>query len=140
MRGHFRHLHFKTFPMTSRTPQGKVLCPFFSNSKDSGVPEDSKSPTFILTLGQSGVATSFIVDLLDLLLLCNQESGRLARNGQPGVSRVISSAKSRVKALHIDLSFVEPNAWNTDTGNYRRHNPHLAMDDQSQRCSLIPAT
>jgi hypothetical protein len=48
--------------MTSRTPQGEVFFPLLLNSKDSGVPEDSKSPTlgsvsFILTLGQSGVAT-----------------------------------------------------------------------------------
>jgi hypothetical protein len=48
--------------MTPKTPQGEVFCPFLLNSKDSGVFEDSKSPTlgsvsFILTLGQSGVAT-----------------------------------------------------------------------------------
>jgi hypothetical protein len=41
MRGHFGHLHFKTFPMTPRTPQGAVFCPLLSNSKHSGVPEDS---------------------------------------------------------------------------------------------------
>jgi hypothetical protein len=56
MWGHFGHLHFKSFPMTPRTPQGDVFSPLPSNSKDSGVPEDSKSPTlgsvnFILTLG-----------------------------------------------------------------------------------------
>jgi len=62
MRGHFRYLHFKTFPMTLRAPQCKVFWAFLSNSKRSGVPEDSKSPTlrvlgFTPTLGQSGVAT-----------------------------------------------------------------------------------
>jgi hypothetical protein len=62
MRGHFRYLRFKTFPMTPRTPQCKVFWAFLSNSKHSGVPEDSKSPTlevlgFTPTLGQSGVAT-----------------------------------------------------------------------------------
>jgi hypothetical protein len=31
--------------MTPRTPQGKVFWAFLSNSKHSGVPEDSKSPT-----------------------------------------------------------------------------------------------
>jgi hypothetical protein len=48
--------------MTPRTPQGEVFFPLLLNSKNSGVLEDSKSPTlgsvsFILTLGQSGVAT-----------------------------------------------------------------------------------
>jgi len=46
MRGHFRYLRFKTFPMTPRTPQCKVFWALPSNSKHSGVPEDSKSPTF----------------------------------------------------------------------------------------------
>ncbi len=45
MRGHFRYLSFKTFPMTLRTPQCEVFWPVMSNSKHSGVPEDSKSPT-----------------------------------------------------------------------------------------------
>jgi hypothetical protein len=31
--------------MTPRTPQGEVFSPFLSNSKHSGVSEDSKSPT-----------------------------------------------------------------------------------------------
>ncbi len=48
--------------MTPRTPQCKVFWALLSNSKNSGVPEDSKSPTlgvlgFTPTLGQSGVAT-----------------------------------------------------------------------------------
>jgi hypothetical protein len=62
MRGHFRYLSSKTFPMTPRTPQCKVFWALLSSSKHSGVPEDSKSPTlevlgFTPTLGQSGVAT-----------------------------------------------------------------------------------
>ncbi len=62
MRGHFRHLRFKTFPMTPRTPQGEVFCPLLSSPEHSGVSEDSKSSTFQVlgftpTLGQSGVAT-----------------------------------------------------------------------------------
>jgi hypothetical protein len=62
MRGHFRYLRFKTFSMTPRTPQCQVFWAFLSNSKHSGVPEDSKSPTlevlgFTPTLGQSGVTT-----------------------------------------------------------------------------------
>jgi hypothetical protein len=62
MRGHFRYLRFKAFPMTPRTPQCEVFWASLSNSKHSGVPEDSKSPTlevlgFTPTLGQSGVAT-----------------------------------------------------------------------------------
>jgi hypothetical protein len=46
MRGHFRYLRFKTFPMTSRTFQCEVFFPLLSSSKHSGVPEDSKPPTF----------------------------------------------------------------------------------------------
>jgi hypothetical protein len=62
MRGHFRYLRFKTFPMTPRTPQCEVFWALLLNPKHSGVPEDSKSPTlgvlgFTPTLGQSGVAT-----------------------------------------------------------------------------------
>jgi superfamily II DNA helicase RecQ len=69
----------------------------------------------------------------------HQESGRLARDGQPGTSRVISSTRSRAEALHLNSSFAEPNVWITDTEHCRRHNLHLAVDGQSQRCSLIPA-
>jgi hypothetical protein len=52
--------------MTPRTPQCKVFWALLSNSKHSGVPEDSKSPTlevlgFTPTLGQSGVATILVV-------------------------------------------------------------------------------
>jgi ATP-dependent DNA helicase RecQ len=69
----------------------------------------------------------------------HQESGQLARDGRPGTSRMISSTRSRAEALHLDSSFVEPNIWITDTEHCRRHNLHLAVDGQSQRCSLIPA-
>ncbi len=62
MRGYFLYLRFKTFPMKPRTPQCEVFWALLSNSKHSGVPEDSKSPTlevlgFTPTFGQSGVAT-----------------------------------------------------------------------------------
>jgi hypothetical protein len=56
MRGHFGHLHFNTFPMTPRTPQGEVFCPFLSDSKHSGVPEDSKSPTLGVWVSSSHLA------------------------------------------------------------------------------------
>ncbi len=46
MRGHFRYLRFKTFPMTLRKPQCEVFWALLSSSEHSGVPEDSKSPTF----------------------------------------------------------------------------------------------
>jgi len=45
MRGHFRYLRFKTFPMTLRTPQCEVFWALLSSSQHSGVPEDSKPPT-----------------------------------------------------------------------------------------------
>jgi hypothetical protein len=65
MRGHFRYLGFKTFPMKPRTPQCEVFWALLSNSKHSGVPEDSKFPTlgvlgFTPTLGQSEVATPWV--------------------------------------------------------------------------------
>jgi hypothetical protein len=57
-----RHLHFKTFPMTSRTPQCEVFWAFNSSSEFSGVLEDSKFPLLGVWaspshLAQSGVAT-----------------------------------------------------------------------------------
>jgi hypothetical protein len=53
--------------MTPRTPQCKVFWALLSNSKHSGVPENSKSSTlevlgFTPTLGQSGVATFKMVN------------------------------------------------------------------------------
>ncbi len=68
----------------------------------------------------------------------HQESGRLARDGRPGTSRVISSKKSRAEAMHLDSSFAEPNAWIVDTETCRRHNLHLVVDGQAQRCSIVP--
>jgi hypothetical protein len=53
------------------------------------------------------------------------------------MSKVISSTKSRVEALHLDSSFAEPNILITDTENFQRHDLHLGVDSQSQRCSLI---
>ncbi len=65
MRGQFKHLHFKTFPMTSRTLQYEVFWPFNSSSEFSGVPEDSKFPLLGVWaspshLAQSGVATNMV--------------------------------------------------------------------------------
>ncbi len=71
MRGHFRYLRFKNFPMTPKTLQCELFWALLLNSKHSGVPEDSKSPTlevlgFTPTFGQSGVAT-FSIFLEELL-------------------------------------------------------------------------
>jgi len=46
MRGHFRYLRFKTFPVTPRTPQCEVFWALLSSSEHSGVPEDSNSSLF----------------------------------------------------------------------------------------------
>jgi hypothetical protein len=51
--------------MTPRKPQCEVFWALLSSSEHSGVPEDSKSPTFQVlgftpTLGQSGVATAHV--------------------------------------------------------------------------------
>jgi len=62
MRGHFGHLHFKTFPTVPIMPQCKVFWPLQSCSKFLGVMEDSQVPfsrVWVTTsqLPQSGVAT-----------------------------------------------------------------------------------
>ncbi len=72
MRGHFRYLRFKTFPMTPRTPQCKVFFPLLSSSKHSGVLEDSQSQLFQVlgftpTLGQSRGATLMMAKSILLL-------------------------------------------------------------------------
>jgi hypothetical protein len=46
MRGHFRHLRFKTFSTTPRTLPCKLFWALLSSSKHPGVLEDSKSWTF----------------------------------------------------------------------------------------------
>jgi hypothetical protein len=62
MRGQFRHLQFKTFLMTLRTPQCEVFWAFNLSSEFSRVLEDSKFPLLGVWaspshLAQSGVAT-----------------------------------------------------------------------------------
>jgi hypothetical protein len=56
MRGHFGHLRFKTFPMTPRKPQCEVFWTLLSNSKNSRVLEDSKSPTLGVWVSSSHLA------------------------------------------------------------------------------------
>jgi hypothetical protein len=60
--------------MTPKTPQGEVFWALLSNLKHSGVPEDSKSPTLEVlgftppTLGQSGVATHYVMKIQKLFM------------------------------------------------------------------------
>jgi len=49
MRGHFGHLHFRTFSMRPRTFQRKEIWPFKSSSEFSGVLEDSIFPLLGVT-------------------------------------------------------------------------------------------
>ncbi len=63
MQGQFRHLHFKSFPMTPRTPQWKVFWPFNSGSESSGVPEDSKFPLLGVWASPSHLAQSGVVTI-----------------------------------------------------------------------------
>jgi hypothetical protein len=61
--------------MTSRTPQCKVFWALLLSFKHLGVPKDSKSPTlgvlgFTPTLGQSGVATGYLIHIF-LKELCS---------------------------------------------------------------------
>jgi hypothetical protein len=60
--------------MTPRTPQCEVFWSLLSNSKHSGVPEDSKSPTLGVGVSsshftQSGVATLTVKRIVILILL-----------------------------------------------------------------------
>jgi len=62
MRGHFRHLHFNSFPMTWRTPQGEMFWPLQLSSEVLGVPKDSQVPISGVWVSsshssKSGVAT-----------------------------------------------------------------------------------
>jgi hypothetical protein len=64
MRGHFGHLHFKTFPMTLGAHRCEEIWPLKSFPEFSRVPEDSKFPLLGVWaspshLTQSGVATSW---------------------------------------------------------------------------------
>jgi hypothetical protein len=65
MRGHFGHLHFKTFPTTPRTFKYEEIYPLKSNSEFLGVPEDSNFPLLGVWaspshLAQSGVVTAMV--------------------------------------------------------------------------------
>jgi len=73
MWGHFKHLHFNTFPMTPRTPQCEVFCPLLSNSKHLGVSEDSKSPTLGVGVSSSHFTQSAVETHLDI---CNTSYGK----------------------------------------------------------------
>jgi hypothetical protein len=73
MRGQFKHLHFKTFPMTPRTPQCEVFWPFNSSFEFLGVPEDSKFPLLGVWasashLAQSGVATQSLAIIWEFVV------------------------------------------------------------------------
>jgi hypothetical protein len=68
MRGHFGHLHFKTFPMTRRTLKCEEIWPLQLSSEFLGVPEDSNFPLLGVWaspshLAQSGVATMVMIIL-----------------------------------------------------------------------------
>jgi hypothetical protein len=66
---HFRYLRFKTFSMTPRTLQCEVFWALLWNSKHSGVPEDSKSPT-LEVLGFTPTFTLGIAFFGSLAIVC----------------------------------------------------------------------
>jgi len=83
MRGHFRYLRFKTFPMTPRTPQCEVFSPCcrvlnIRESRRTPNPQLSQVLGFTPTLGQSRGATVMLdqrVVLLDFLPLVKLRNG-----------------------------------------------------------------
>jgi hypothetical protein len=76
MRDHFRYLHFKTFPMTPRTPQCKVFWALLSSSEHSRVPEDSNfskcwaSPPHLAKMGLRQLQVSTFGSGSCILPLC----------------------------------------------------------------------
>jgi hypothetical protein len=83
MRGQFRHLHFKTFPMTLRTPQCEVFWPFNYSSELSGVPKDSKFPLLGVWASPSHLAQVGLdrkINLSNQILLMKFKSGTLWRH------------------------------------------------------------
>ncbi len=107
MRGHFLYLRFKTFPMTPKTPQCEVFWALLSNSKHSGVPEDSKSPTlevlgFTPTLGQSGVATFSFYTLTGVLLVLVLFLANLMRKARNMLSPMhLKTTRLRATTFHM---------------------------------------
>jgi len=71
-------------------------------------------------------------------LTFRQEFGRLAWDGKLGISRVIINNELCVKGMHMDPSFVEPNARIMDTNNGWKNGLHMFINGQPQQCSLIP--
>jgi len=71
-------------------------------------------------------------------LTFHQEFGHLAWDGKLGINQVITNKELCVEVMHIDPSFVEPNASIMDTNNCRKHGLHMFVNGQPQRCSLIP--
>ncbi len=74
MRGHFGHLHFKTFSMTLRALKCEEIWPLKSSSEFLGVLEDSNFPLLGVWaspshLAQSGVATEWVVSSFNNTLL-----------------------------------------------------------------------
>jgi hypothetical protein len=101
MRGHFRYLRFKTFPMTLRTPKCKVFWALLLSSKHSGVPEDSKccNPTLAKCGGEA------------------QHLQKLEAWSPPGLPNVQSST-ARPKTPRIGMFLVSlERSWNVDIEN-----------------------
>jgi hypothetical protein len=70
----------------------------------------------------------------------HQEFGRLAWDGKLGISRVITNKELCVEAMHMDPSFVEPNARIMDTNNCWKNGLHVFVNGQPQWCNLILTT
>jgi hypothetical protein len=64
IQGHFRQLHFDSFLMTWRTPQGEVFWPLQSNSEDLGVPKDSQVPISRVWMSSSHSSKSGVATIL----------------------------------------------------------------------------
>ncbi len=106
MRGHFGHLHFKTFPMTLITPQGKVFCPLLLNSKDSGISEDSNSPTLGVWVSSSHLAKVGLRQPMNLSFFKNSPYQQKEKHAK------VSVQLNSMWYSHLIISNFKPHALN----------------------------
>jgi hypothetical protein len=132
MRGHFRYLRFKTFPMTPRTPQCEVFRSSKSSSEFSGVSEDSNPNFFQVlgftpTLGQSRVAT--LPHIASPLFVIPRKTSLIpsfAHNEWP-LTRTLHATKGTLKGTQVLVGHVHHycHLGPTQSEHYHLANSHV---------------
>jgi hypothetical protein len=103
MRGHFGHLRFKTFPMKPRTPRCNVFWALLSNSKNSGVSKDSKSPTLGVWVSSSHLAKVGLPCLINVIQKIYKRSISINRPHRSTSNQIVISS---IIDLNFDLLWV----------------------------------